>query len=309
MIMSQRMRDHVSVCVCTFRRPGMLRQLLHTLSRQDTRALFDYSVIVIDNDASGSARACVEQARQELALDIVYEIEPTNTIPAARNHALRLATGNYIGIIDDDEIAPADWLVTLYKAIGAFGVDGALGPVHPFFASRPPQWLLRSGLCERPVIRTGTLLQWDDTRTGNVLLKRAVFTTHDLRFDENCRTSGSDKEFFREAMDRGSRFVAVAEAPVFEHVPPERQTFSYYVRRNRIQASNERKFRAPLLRGASKVTAPMKTAAALLVYCLLLPPAALFGRHHAATCALKIVYHGSWLLTMLGFDLARNRDL
>ena len=90
----------------------MLRQLLHTLSRQDTRALFDYSVIVIDNDAAGSARACVEQARQELAMDIAYEVEPTNTIPAARNHALRIATGNYIGIIDDDEIAPADWLTT-----------------------------------------------------------------------------------------------------------------------------------------------------------------------------------------------------
>jgi succinoglycan biosynthesis protein ExoM len=309
MTMSPQVRDHVSVCVCTFKRPDMLRQLLRTLSRQDTRELIDYSVIVIDNDAGGSGRACVEQARQELAMDIAYEVEPTNTIPAARNHALRLATGNYIGIIDDDEIAPADWLVTLYNAINAFGVDGALGPVHPFFAHVPPPWLVKSGLCERPVIRTGTLLRWDDTRTGNVLLKRAVFTTHALRFDENCRTSGSDKEFFREAMDRGSRFVAVAEAPVFEHVPPERQTFSYYVRRNRIQASNERKFRAPLLRGAARVTAPAKAAAALLVYCLALPPAALLGRHHAVTYALKIVYHGSWLLTMLGLDLARHRNL
>jgi glycosyltransferase involved in cell wall biosynthesis len=287
----------------------MLRRLLNTLSILETQGLFDYSIVVIDNDAEGRARECVSRAQQELGLDIVYEIEPTNTIPAARNHALRIAKGNYIGIIDDDEIAPADWLITLYRAIKTFDVDGALGPVYPFFERTPPTWLVKSGLCERPVIRTGTLLRWDDTRTGNVLLSKDVFTKNDLWFDLNCKTSGSDKEFFREAMNKGCRFVAVKEAPVFETVPPERQTVGYYFRRYRIQASNERKFRAPLLRGVSRVTAPLKALAALSTYCVLLPLAAVVGGHLALRLALKIVYHGSWLLTMLGLDLARNRNL
>ena len=303
------MSDHISVCVCTFRRNDMLRRLLYTLSTQETQGLFDYSIVVIDNDAQGRAAECVAQARAELALDIVYEVEPTNTIPAARNHALRLAKGNYIGIIDDDEIAPADWLITMYRAIKIFAVDGALGPVYPFFENAPPAWLVKSGLCERPVIRTGTLLGWDDTRTGNVLLQKKVFTDHSLYFDENCKTSGSDKEFFREAMDKGCRFVAVTEAPVFETVPPERQTKSYYFRRYRIQASNERKFRAPMLRGMSRVTAPLKSVIALLAYSLALPFAAVLGSHLVLRLALKIVYHGSWLLTMVGFDLAKSRDL
>jgi glycosyltransferase involved in cell wall biosynthesis len=303
------MRDHISVCVCTFRRNEMLRRLLCTLSAQETQGLFDYSIVVIDNDPRGRARECVLRVQQELGLDIVYEVEPTNTIPAARNHALRLAKGNYIGIIDDDEIAPADWLITLYRAIRTFDVEGTLGPVYPFFEHTPPTWLVRSGLCERPVIRTGTLLGWNDTRTGNVLLRMEVFTKHDLCFDLNCKTSGSDKEFFREAMDKGCRFVAVKEAPVFETVPPERQTKSFYFRRYRIQASNERKFRAPMLRGMSMVTVPLKAAAALSVYCLALPFAAMFGAHLALRLALKITYHGSWLLTMLGFDLAKTRNL
>ena len=303
------MRDHLSVCVCTYRRNDMLRRLLFTLSRQETQSVFDYSIVVIDNDARGPAKECVDQAREDLGLDIVYDIEPTNTIPAARNHALRLAKGNFIGIIDDDEIAPADWLITMYRAINTFAVDGALGPVYPFFENTPPAWLVKSGLCERPVIRTGTLLRWDDTRTGNVLLRKDVFTTNNLYFDENCKTSGSDKEFFREAMDRGCRFVAVKEAPVFETVPPERQTKSYYFRRYRIQASNERKFRAPMLRGLSSVTAPMKALVALSAYGLALPLSAVFGTHHTIRLALKAVYHGSWLLTMIGFDLAKSRDL
>jgi succinoglycan biosynthesis protein ExoM len=303
------MKDHISVCVCTFRRRDMLRRLLFTLSRQETQGLFEYSVVVVDNDAEGTAKTCVLEAKEEFGLDLVYEIEPTNTIPAARNHAVRIAKGNYIGIIDDDELAPADWLLELYRAVQTFAVDGALGPVYPYFENTPPAWLVKSGLCERPVIRTGTLLDWNDTRTGNVLVRTDVFSATNLCFDENCKTSGSDKEFFREAMDRGCRFVAVAEAPVFETVPPERQTKSYYVRRHRIQASNERKFRAPTLRGVSKITAPLKALIALATYSAVLPLSAALGSHVAFPLALKAVYHGSWLLTMLGFDLAKTRDL
>lgn len=303
------MSDRISICVCTFRRTRMLRRLLETLAAQETQGLFDFSIVVVDNDAAGSARDCVAEARERLPVEIVYDIEPTNTIPAARNRALRLATGNYIGIIDDDEVAPATWLITLYRAIRTFEVDGALGPVYPFFENAPPAWLVKSGLCERPVIRTGTPLRWDDTRTGNVLMRRDVVTRNDLYFDESCTTSGSDKEFFREAMDRGCRFVAVAEAPVFETVTPERQTKVYYFRRYRIQASNERKFRAPMLRGFARVSAPLRAVAALSAYSAALPLAMLRGTHVALPVALKAVYHGSWLLTMLGFDLAKRRDL
>jgi glycosyltransferase involved in cell wall biosynthesis len=303
------MSDHISVCVCTYRRNEMLRRLLTTLAALETDDAFDVSIVVIDNDAAGPARECVSTAAAALGLDIAYAVEPVNTIPAARNRAVRAAKGNFIAFIDDDEFAPSGWLLTLYRAIRTFEVDGALGPVVPYFEQAPPAWLVKSGLCERPVIRTGTLLRWDDTRTGNVLLRREVFTTHNLYFDLNCRTSGSDKEFFREAMDRGSRFVAVAEAPVYETVPPERQTLGYYLRRYRIQASNERKFRAPLLRGASRVVTPAKTLAAVAVYSVALPFAVLFGIHRALPLVLKIVYHGSWLLTMLGFDLAKRRSL
>ena len=302
------MKDHISVCICTYRRNEMLARLLRTVAGQETAGLFDFSVVVVDNDAAGPARETVTLAGRELGLDITYGIEPVRTIPAARNHALRLARGNYIGIIDDDELAPPQWLVTMYKAIQTFDVDGALGPVHPFFEKRPPAWLVKSRFCERPVHRTGTLLDWEDTRTGNVLLKKSVFDEHRLCFDLKCETSGSDKEFFREAMDMGCRFIAVEEAPVFEIVPPERQTKGYYLRRAMVQASNERKFRAPHLHGLSRMAVPMKAAAALAIYTLMLPFCALIGSHAVMRYAEKIVYHLSWLMAMIGIDLARKRD-
>ena len=301
------MKDHISVCVCTLRRNALLERLLRNLRFQETDGLFDLSVVVVDNAVEGPARETVARLKDELSLDLTYGIEPVLMIAAARNHALSLAKGNFIGIIDDDEFPPPLWLLTMYHAIRTFGVDGALGPVIPYFEQRPPSWLVKSHLCERPIIRTGTLLSWNETRTGNVLLKRRVFDEHRLLFDVKYKTSGSDKEFFREAMDLGYRFVAVEGAPVYEVVPPERQTRKYYLRRAMLQASNERRYRAPLLRGVSRVLAPMKAFAGLAIYALFLPFSLIVGRHVTIICLEKCAYQLSWLISMMGIDLAKKR--
>ena len=53
----------------------------------------------------------------------------------------------------------------------------------------------------------------------------------------------------------------------------------------------------------------MKAIAALLVYTLILPFCALIGSHAVIKYAEKCTYHLSWLLTMLGFDLAKKRNV
>ncbi len=303
------MKDHISVCICTYRRNQMLERLLKKMALQETEGLFDYSIVVVDNDATGPARETVTRLKSELGLDITYGIEPVQIIAAARNHTLRLAKGNYIGIIDDDEFPPPHWLITMYKAIQIFDVDGALGPVHPFFEKQPPTWLVKSQFCERPVHRTGTLLSWEQTRTGNVLLKKDVFDKHQLFFDLKYKTSGSDKQFFREAMQRSYRFVAVEEAPVYEIIPCERQTKSYYLKRAVLQGSNARKYSASLQRGLSRVYTPIKISIVFLVYTMILPFSAFTGRHQFLKYAEKCTYHLSWLLTMMGLDLAKKRNV
>ena len=303
------MKDHITICICTLRRNILLKNLLSKCAKLETGELFEISIVVVDNDPDGIAQQTVMTAKSEFGIDITYGIEKVQTIPAARNHALRLARGNYIGIIDDDEFPPHNWLLTMYRAIDTFDSDGALGPVHPFFEQEPPVWLIKSKFCERPVHRTGTILKWDDTRTGNVLIKKDVFIKNNLFFDLNCKTSGSDKEFFREAMKLGCRFIAVEEAPVYEIVPPERQTKGYYLRRAMIQASNERKFRAPHLRGLSKVLAPTKAIIAVLIYFIMVPFCFLIGDHAVMKYGEKGIYHMSWLLTIFGVDLAKKRNL
>ncbi len=302
------MKDHISVCVPTLRRDKMLERLLRNLALQDSAGLFDFSVVVVDNDASGPAKETVMRLKKELNLDIVFDIEPEQTIPAARNHALRLARGDYIGIIDDDEFPPRNWLMTLYRAIQTFDVDGALGPVHPFFEGKPPKWLLKSRFCERPIHRTGTLLRWDQTRTGNVLIKKEVFDKHNLFFDLTFKTGGSDREFFKHAMRAGCRFIAVEEAPVYEIVPPERWVKSYYLKRAFVNGYNAYKNSFDGKPELSQVTTLLKSTIAVFLYTMVAPFSALLGSHVMMNCLERGCHHLSRLFAMLGIQLVKKRS-
>ncbi len=246
--------------------------------------------------------------RGELSIDLTYAIERERTIPAVRNHALRLARGNYIGIIDDDEFPPPNWLLTMYDGIQTFGVDGSLGPVHPFFDAGAPAWLAKSGLCELSSFRTGTMLHWSQTRTGNVLLKRNVFDAHGLRFDPSFRTGGSDQEFFRQAMARGCRFVAVEEAPVYEVVPPVRWARGYWVRRAFVNGFNAKVYADRAIGPVRRVFLTLKAVAGAVFYALALPVCALLGQHRLVACLEKGAYHLSRACASFGIELWKKRD-
>jgi hypothetical protein len=132
-------------------------------------------------------------------------------------------------------------LITLYEAVRTFEVEGAFGPFIPFFEQPPPDWLIKSNLYDMPNFRTGALLQWGQTRTSNVLQKKSVVDQHGINFDEAFKTGGFDKVSFRQAIGQGYRFVAVAEAPACEVIPPERWTKSYFMKRARVNSFNARK--------------------------------------------------------------------
>lgn len=306
--MGQPVKAQITTCIATYRRNQMLQRLLRKLADQETCDIFHHSIIIVDNDASGSAQSMVAGINKELGLEITYCIEPVRSIAAVRNHALRLAKGNYIAIIDDDELPPKNWLITLYNAIQTFDVDGALGPVHPFFDAQPPDWLIKGKFCERPTHRTGTILRWDQTRTGNVLLKKDVFDKHNLFFDEKFRTGGSDQALFKQAMEAGCRFVATEEAPVYEIVPPERWTKSYYINRALVNGFNAHKYSLQQPFGFSSIAAPIKSLVALSAYALALPFCSIIGTHRLMRCLESGCYHLSRLLAVFGIELLKKRN-
>ena len=224
--------DHICVCICTYKRPDLLRHLLEKLQNQETDSLFTYSTVVVDNDVNKTAQTTIENVRKRSTIRIDYYNEPKQNIALARNKAVENARGNYIAFIDDDEVPVSTWLLHLYKTLQIYKADGVLGPVKPHYPDNCPDWLIKSRLCERPEHKTGTILNWGETRTGNVLLNIKMFEDKYNRFDpEFGRSGGEDIEFFKKMVKIGKVFIWCNEAPAYETVSPDRWDKEFYKRR------------------------------------------------------------------------------
>jgi len=294
---------HITVCVCTYRRPDMLRRLLVELGRQSTDGLFTFSVVVADNDRLESARGTIEPMVATSPVAMVYCVEPLQNIALARNRALAQAKGEFVAFIDDDEFPGPDWLRTLFQACAAHGVQGVLGPVRPHFEPTPPAWVPKSGLYDRPEHPTGFLLSWPECRTGNVLIRREILPVDESVFSPSFPNGGEDQDFFRRMMARGHRFVWCNEAVVLETVPPIRWNRKVMVRRALLRGQNTLKH----TRGMARVRSLLISFAAVPLYTLLLPVLAVVGTHLFMRYLIRLCDHLGKLLAAVGLDRVRER--
>jgi succinoglycan biosynthesis protein ExoM len=290
---------HVTMCICTYKRPQLLRRLLAALDRQETAGRFSYSIVVADNDARESARAVVAEFAATSSLAVTYCVEREQNIALARNRALEQARGDYVAFIDDDEFPDPEWLATMLDACETWRADGVLGPVRPFFDEPPPAWLVRSKLCERPEHPTGTRLDWRDTRSGNVLFRRRVLEALDTPFRREFGNGGEDQDFFRRLIEGGCRFVWCNEAAVYEVVPAERRRRRYFLRRALRRGQNERRLLT--------VTGIATSLAAVPVYTVLIPVTCLLGQHVFMGYCVRLLDHVGRLLGAVGIEPAPGK--
>ncbi len=292
------MKVHISVCICTYKRPRYLDLLLQSLTRQKTGSDFSYSIVVVDNDSSASAKETVNRFSEWAAFPVIYDCEPVKNISLARNRAVYRSPGeSHIAFIDDDEFAPEDWLYQLYSAMMAYGADGVLGPVIPYFEGAPPKWVEPSRVLARASFKTGTWLSdVRYTRTGNVLLSRELFQTmpkspFDPQYGE---TGGEDSDFFKKMIGLGKKFVWCKEAPVFERVAPDRLTRRYYAKRALLRGSV-----CGLREGYSPYNL-CKSILAFVIYSALLPFCFIAGQGCFMKYFIKNCDHLGFLLSFCG---------
>ncbi|MBE1513884.1 glycosyltransferase family 2 protein [Nesterenkonia halotolerans] len=205
------------VCVCTFRRPEPLAQLLSSLRAQEHVAL--PNLILVDNSPEAEAQAQVKDQYPEAR----YVHEPRPGIAAARNAALEAvpAEAEAVLFLDDDERAAANWLATLIDCANESRADTVSGPVISHFGDDPPTWLQESGFIRRTDFPTGP---WSyRPATNNVLVRAAWFREAGFRFDEAFSfIGGEDSDLFGRMQAAGARSWWCAEAVVVEDVPAER---------------------------------------------------------------------------------------
>lgn len=296
---------HICVCICTYKRPALLSRLLMKLEEQWTDNLFHYSVVIVDNDSTGSARQTTELYAAKSKIAIQYYVEPEQNISLARNKAVESAKGDLLAFIDDDEFPEDDWLLNLFKAFHKYRADGVLGPVKPYFEIEPPSWIVKGKICERKSFPSGTIL-YDAryTRSGNVLINRQIFENADMRFDARFgKTGGEDCDFFRRLMQRGGLLVWCNEACVHEVVPVERFSRSYFLKRELLAGwahANSKK-------GSHSTIDGFKSVAAFVLYTLALPGILLLRYDLFMKYLIKDCWHISMILSLCGLKIINKR--
>lgn len=300
-----RQPDHISVCICTYKRPRLLARTLDGVLSQATHGAFTLEAVVVDNDGSRSAQELVSAYQRRGTHRVVYDCEPEQSIALARNRAIQNAAGDLIAFVDDDESPATDWLHRMYQCLLESDADGVLGPVLPHFPPGAPEWLSKSGLCERPRNGTGSPVRGKDLRTGNILLRRQVFKNDERWFDPALGlTGGSDGDFLWRQIQAGRSFVWCDEAEVFETVPPERWRAEFYLKRNfRIGTGA-----GGIYRQSREISPVLRSGLVLLGNSVLLPFSIFAGKHIRMRRLTKISYHAGCLLSFLGLTHMPERQ-
>jgi glycosyltransferase involved in cell wall biosynthesis len=293
----------ISVCICTYQRPVLLKRLLEALPALQTNGLFSYEVVVTDNDEGGSAREVVEEFAKGSQLHVTYSVEPRQSISYARNRCLERAKGEYIAFIDDDEFPADDWLLRLFETCSGQKVAGVLGPVRPHFDSEPPAWLIKGRFCERPEHETGFVMPWPETKTGNVLFDKGIVKGIDPIFLPEFGAGSGDQDFFRRMMEKGHKFIWCKEAVAYEVVPPSRWTRQYLIERALLRGGLSLKLPPP----RERLVIVLKSMVALPAYALALPFLQLSGHHRFMKCLVKLCDHAGRLSGLLGMNPVRRR--
>jgi succinoglycan biosynthesis protein ExoM len=294
-------QKHISVCICTFRRPDLLRRLLERLEQQRTNGQFTFSVVVTDNDSARSAQRVVAEFAAANRTAVIYSCEARQNIALARNEALSYAKGEFVALIDDDEFPENEWLAAMLDVCEKYQAAGVLGPVRPHFEEPPPRWIIDGHFCERPEHRTGRVMDWEECRTGNLLVRRRTLDSLQQVFNPIFESGGEDKDFFMRMMRLGHVFLWCNEGAVYETVPQDRWKRSYMIKRAMLRGRNI------LKHPVGRVGLMTRSVIAAPIYLVVLPFALMFGQHVFMKYCIKFFDHAGRILALLGLNPVRER--
>ncbi|MBZ5634688.1 MAG: glycosyltransferase [Acidobacteriia bacterium] len=287
---------HISVCVCTYKRPDLLKRLLGQLVKQNTGGLFTLSIVIVDNDRERSAETVVSELAASTIVPIKYVVESRQNIALARNKAVANAGGDYVAFIDDDEfLTSSTWLLTLFNTVQKFGADGACGPVKPHYEDGTPHWIVEGRFYDRRSYKTGLVIDWRKGITGNTLFNKQVLLSSGDPFRPEFRT-GEDQDLFRRLTGKGHRFIWCHEAMAYETVPPVRWKRTFMLRRALLRGGT-----SPF--GAQQV---LRSVVAVPLYTAALPFALALGQSRFMTLLVKLCDHLGRLLSLVGVHPIRE---
>jgi succinoglycan biosynthesis protein ExoM len=234
----------VSIVIPTLNRAKPLRRALESLNRQIVPSDIKLDIIVVDNSANLTAKAVVDEAKQQIFPSITYVSEPNPGIANARNAGVKAASGKWIAFLDDDEEASPEWITEHIATLRRTSADASFGPVEaqadngtlsPAFSDFFSRKISRENGSE--ITDLAALLG-----TNNSLFNRASCFVRAEVFDRSLNdVGGEDSLLLKQLVDAGKTFAWSSQAKVIEWVPDKRVSW-YYVRRRRFLSGQIRTF-------------------------------------------------------------------
>lgn len=230
----------LTVAICTHNRSASLRLLLESLCSVVPPAASEWEVLVVANACTDDTVAVAESFRARLPLRVEPETRPG--LSAARNRAVRVATGDFILWTDDDARVESGWLAAYAEA---FRADPRAafwgGTIRADFEGGDPAWLrpawdhLHTAFAVREAREPGRVI---DGRDGefpygcNFAVRQRDLPSSP--FDEELGRhpglplrGGEEIALFHRLLAAGRHGRWVPEAVVHHRIGPERQTLRY----------------------------------------------------------------------------------
>jgi glycosyltransferase involved in cell wall biosynthesis len=138
----------VSVAICTWNRADLLDQTLTSMYKLIIPPETVWELMIVNNNCTDTTDSVI--AKHQANLPIRRLFEPQQGKSFALNCACRAAKGEFIIWTDDDVLVETDWLARYVEAFKQWPNSSVFGgPVKPFLAGTPPQWLLDQNIFSR----------------------------------------------------------------------------------------------------------------------------------------------------------------
>ena len=284
----------VSICIATYKRPDGLIALLEGIAKLEFQNVESpvIEIVVVDNDASGSARECCEQIMDQLKWPLAYDIEPQQGVTFARNRAVQNTSPDteFVLFIDDDEVPDKFWLDALLHIQESYQADIVTGPVYPVFEDpqTTPNWIQKGGFFDPPDHDNGASMHI--AYTHNVLVKSEYLKALDPVFDNSFAFKGSeDVHLFMRLYKAGAKIVWASNAIVYETVPSERTTLKWLLARSYYGWSSHSLLEKRVFPSLGlQMTRFLKGIALILIGILTFPISLVKGSHHRANALMYV---------------------
>ncbi len=247
------MNKDISIIICTYNRCESLKETLDSLCSQEHDGLFNYEVIVVDNNSTDKTKEVVEDYTERFNGRFRYALEPNQGLSNARNKGIKEAKGEIIAFTDDDCIVDKKWLLNIYETYKKYEFDALGGRILPIYPENTPQWIKDNNdlLCGPIVFHDyGEDIKrhqnpMSEMIGANMAFRSKVFQEVGLFHPDlgaGKGTMGDETELIRRLRKRQLKIYYCGKALVFHPIENERTNLEYIAKWNisygRFEAKN-----------------------------------------------------------------------